>query len=99
MKQDRALIEQIGMVKRRLEIRRERTVRHIREARDGITSGIQNGMKWAPLAVIGALGAAAFVVGRRRANGASAPLARVNDGGPPVSRAGPGTQRSLRSPT
>jgi hypothetical protein len=92
MKHDRALTQQIGIVERRLEIRRERTVRHIQQAGAEIKSGIQSGMKWAPLAVVGALGAAAFVVGRRRrANGASAPLTRVNGAGPAISRTGPGT--------
>jgi hypothetical protein len=90
MKRGRALTEQIGIVERRLEIRRERTVQHIQQADAEIKSRIQNGMKWAPLGVVGALGAAAFVVGRRRrANGASEPSARVNGGGP-VNRTGPG---------
>jgi hypothetical protein len=89
MKGERALTEQIGIVERKLEIRRERAVRHLRQARAEIESGIQSGMKWVPLAMVGAIGATAFAVGRRRrANGASTPLHHTNGGGPGVNGTG-----------
>ena len=66
MNQERTLAEQIGTVERKLEIRRERTLRHLQEARDDVQSGIESGKKWAPLVLVGALGATAFAVGRRR---------------------------------
>jgi len=58
------LFERIDSVERKLEIRRDRTARHLEEARADAERSVQTGMKWAPLLAAGALGAAAFRVGR-----------------------------------
>ena len=77
------LEKQIGDTERRLEVRRERVARHVQEARAEADNRLRTGLKWAPLIVVGAIGAMAFNAGRRHhvsaGNGASSPRAnRVN---------------------
>ena len=61
------LEKQIGDTERRLEMRRERVARRVQEVRAETDNRLRAGMKWAPLIVVGALGAMAFTAGRRRA--------------------------------
>lgn len=64
------LEKQIGDMERRMEMRRERVARHVREARAETAYRLRTGLKWAPLILVGAVGAMAFRAGRRRhANG------------------------------
>ena len=86
MNHERALVEQISTVERKLEIRRERASRHLQQTRDELKIGIESGKKWAPLVLVGALGAAAFAAGRRRRDS-------IDFVGECVER-----QRSIRSP-
>ena len=71
------LEKQIGDTERRLEMRRERVARHLEEARAETDDRVRAGLKWAPLIVVGAIGAMAFRAGRRHhvtvGNGASTP--------------------------
>ena len=59
------LEKQIGDTERRLEMRRERVARHLQQARAETDDRLRTGLKWAPLIVVGALGAMAFRAGRR----------------------------------
>jgi len=59
------LEKQIGDTERRLEVRRERVARHVQEARAEADNRLRTGLKWAPLIVVGAIGAMAFSAGRR----------------------------------
>jgi hypothetical protein len=82
-----ALTEQIGIVERELEIRRARAARNLQQAR--AESGIWSGMTWVPIVLLGAIGATAFAVRRRRrVNGASTPFRSANVGGPSVNGTG-----------
>ncbi len=63
---DVTLEKQIGDTERRLEMRRERVARRVQEVRAETDNRLRAGMKWAPLIVVGALGAMAFTAGRRR---------------------------------
>ena len=65
------LEKQIGDTERRLEMRRERVARRLQEARAETDNRLRTGLKWAPLIVVGAIGAMAFSAGRR--HHASAP--------------------------
>ena len=59
------LEKQIGDTERRLEMRRERVARHVQEVRVETDNRLRTGLKWAPLIVVGAIGAVAFNAGRR----------------------------------
>lgn len=61
MKNERSISESIALVERRLQIRRERMVRHLQEAR----AEVRRSTKWLPyVAAVIALGAAGFAVAR-----------------------------------
>jgi hypothetical protein len=68
------LEKQIDDTERRLEMRRERVARYMQEARAESGSRLRLGLKWAPLILVGALGAMAFNAGRRRYPARVAPL-------------------------
>ena len=78
------LEKQIGDTERRLEMRRERVARHLEEARAETDNRVRTGLKWAPLIVVGAIGAMAFRAGRRHhvhaGNGTSTPPANRANG-------------------
>jgi hypothetical protein len=63
------LSKQIALVERKLEGRRALTSHHLQQAADEVHSRVDTGAKWAPLVMVGALGATAFAVGWRHGNG------------------------------
>jgi hypothetical protein len=71
--QERSITEQIALVERKLELRRERTQRHWREAR----AKVERGAGWLPL--LGVLGALLLGVaaGRKRDAPPAKPAART----------------------
>jgi len=88
------LEKQIGDTERRLEMRRERVARHLEEVRTETDDRLRTGLKWAPLIVVGAIGAMAFRAGRRHnfkaGNGASPlPANRANGANGSVAAAAP----------
>jgi hypothetical protein len=62
MKSERGLDERIAAVERKLELRRERTIRHLREVRAGVVSS----SRWLPLIAAGGALLVGILAARRR---------------------------------
>ncbi|MEO8507702.1 MAG: hypothetical protein ABI593_08740 [Betaproteobacteria bacterium] len=62
MKSERGLDERISTVERKLELRRERTVRHLQELRAGVGSA----SRWLPLIAAGGALGVGILAARRR---------------------------------
>jgi hypothetical protein len=71
MKTERALDERIAACERKLELRRDRTVRHLREVRTGVSSV----SRWLPLVVVGGALAIGIVAARRHTTSSAAATA------------------------